>query len=181
VPTGLIALSFVPVLASAIRSAEIAGVASATSDNARFFTVPVPIVVHVISGSLFSVVGAFQFAPGFRRRSRRWHRAAGRVLAPLGLVAALSALWMTRFSDLPVRDAGLLGTFRFMFGSAMAVSILLGVAALRRRDFARHGAWMTRGYAIGMGAGTQSLTLAIWMLAVGEPNEPSAPAVARPV
>lgn len=170
IPTGLIMLSFVPVLAAAIRIAELAGAADVSSGDGRFYAAPVPIVVHVISGSLFSVVGAFQFAPDFRRRRRRWHRAAGRVLVPLGLAAALSALWMTGFYPLPLSDIDLLNWFRFMFGSAMVASIVLGALALRRRDFAQHGAWMTRGYAIGMGAGTQAVTLAIWSLTVGEPD-----------
>jgi uncharacterized membrane protein len=168
-PTGLILLSFIPVLASAIRIADLA-TAEVTSENARFFAVPVPIVVHVLSGSLFSVVGAFQFSPGFRRRHRGWHRAAGRVLVPLGLAAALSALWMTGFYQLPLHDIGLLNLFRLVFGSAMVMSLVLGALAVRRGDFAQHGAWMTRGYAIGVGAGTQAVTIAIWSLTVGEPD-----------
>jgi uncharacterized membrane protein len=168
VPTGLIMLSFVPVLASAIRIAELAGAADVSSGDGRFFAAPIPIVVHVISGSLFSVVGAFQFAPDFRRRRRRWHRAAGRLLVPLGLAAALSALWMTGFYPLPLSDSDLLNWFRFTFASAMVVSLVLGAVALRRRDFAQHGAWMTRGYAIGMGAGTQAVTLAIWSMTFGD-------------
>lgn len=38
------------------------------------------------------------------------------------------------------------------------VSIVLATVALYRRDFACHGAWMTRGYALGAAAGTQVLT-----------------------
>ena len=40
----------------------------------------------------------------------------------------------------------------------MAVSIVLGYAAIRRGDVIQHRAWMMRGYAIGLGAGTQVLT-----------------------
>jgi hypothetical protein len=60
---------------------------------------------------------------------------------------------------------------RLIFGSAMAVSILLGLNAIRRRDYASHGAWMMRGYAIGLGAGTQVLTHLPWLLLVGKPGE----------
>jgi len=42
-----------------------------------------------------------------------------------------------------------------------------------RRDFVRHGAWMTRGYAIGVAAGTQALTGLPWILLVGPPDEPT--------
>jgi hypothetical protein len=53
----------------------------------------------------------------------------------------------------------------------MVVAISLGLAAIRRRDFARHRAWMIRGYAIGMGAGTQVLVHLPWLLFFGLPDE----------
>ena len=59
-----------------------------------------------------------------------------------------------------------------ILGSAMAVSIVLALLAIRRRDFVAHGAWMIRGYAIGLGAGTQVLTHLPWfMFADSKPGE----------
>ena len=52
----------------------------------------------------------------------------------------------------------------------MVVSIVLGFAAIRRRDVARHRAWMIRGYAIALGAGTQVLTNVPWLLFAGKPE-----------
>jgi hypothetical protein len=40
----------------------------------------------------------------------------------------------------------------------MAACLVLGVAAVRRGDIASHRAWMVRGYAIGLAAGTQVFT-----------------------
>ena len=40
----------------------------------------------------------------------------------------------------------------------MAACLVLGVAAIRRRDIAAHRAWMIRAYAIGLAAGTQVFT-----------------------
>jgi hypothetical protein len=74
---------------------------------------------------------------------------------------------MTLFYPRPDDVGDLLTGFRLVFGSAMALSIALGLAAIRRRDFARHRAWMIRGYAIGVGAGTQAVTQLPWILAVG--------------
>jgi hypothetical protein len=54
--------------------------------------------------------------------------------------------------------------FRLAFGSGMAASITLGVAAIRRGDGTRHQAWMTRACALALGAGTQVFTQGI-----GEP------------
>ena len=53
----------------------------------------------------------------------------------------------------------------------MVASIILGIAAILRRDIPRHRAWMMRGYAIGLGAGTQAVTQLPWILAFGFPAE----------
>ncbi|ADJ47930.1 hypothetical protein AMES_6105 [Amycolatopsis mediterranei S699] len=171
VPAGLLLLSAVPVAAGSARVAELTGGARVTADNARFFAMPLPVVLHIFGASIFCVLGAFQFVPSLRRRRPRWHRVAGRVLVPCGLIAALSGLWMTLFSELPPGDGDLLTVFRLFFGTAMAVSIVLATVAIRRRDVRRHRVWMTRGYAIGLGAGTQVLTHVPWTLLVGVPGE----------
>jgi hypothetical protein len=40
----------------------------------------------------------------------------------------------------------------------MAACIVLGFTAIRRRDIDSHRAWMTRSYALALGAGTQVFT-----------------------
>lgn len=158
IPVGLLVLSAVPAIAGAVRLTELGRGAEITATNARYFASPLPVVVHIISVMLYSVLGAFQFAPGFRRRHRGWHRMAGRILIPSGLVAALSGLWMSHFYPWPEYDGVWLYGLRLFFGPAMLFSLLLGAVAIWRRDFTQHGAWMLRGYAIGMGAGTQVFT-----------------------
>jgi len=167
----LILLSLVPAVFGTARLVELAGGAEITPANARFFAMPLPVVLHILVVIPYSIVGAFQFAPALRRRRRGWHRGAGRVLAVLGLVAALTGLWMAHFYPWPEGDGQLVYIERLVFGSAMAVSIVLAVRAIRRRDFVSHGAWMMRGYAIGMGAGTQVLTHLPWFILVGKPGE----------
>jgi hypothetical protein len=110
--------------------------------------------------------------PSLRRGKPSWHRTLGRMLGPLGIVAALTGLWMTIFYPWANNDGELVFLFRLVFGTAMLMSIVLGLDAVRRRDFAAHGAWMIRGYAIGMGAGTQVLTHLPWVILVdGQPPE----------
>ena len=171
VPAGLLLLSFIPVVAGTFRLTQLAGGAEITPANVRFFASPIPVVLHIVSVTVYSLLGALQFAPGFRRRRPAWHRAAGRILIPSGLVAALSGLWMSHFYPWPDGDGLILYGLRLLFGSVMLLSILLGVAAIRRRDFVQHGHWMMRGYAVGLGAGTQVLTQLPWMLLVGKPDE----------
>jgi hypothetical protein len=100
-------------------------------------------------------------------RRPSWHRVAGRILVPAGLGAALSGLWLTLFYPRPDDVGTLVTAFRLVFGTAMAAAIVLGLAAIRRHDVARHRAWMIRGYAIGLGAGTQAFTHAIWIAVTG--------------
>jgi len=172
VPTALIALSMVPALAGTIRLAQLASNAAITPENARFFASPLPVLIHVTSVIVYSVLGAVQFSASARRVRRGWHRTAGRILIPAGVLAALSGLWMTQCYPWPPGDGALLYIERLVFGCAMVLSIALGVNAIRRRDFVSHGAWMTRAYAIGLGAGTQVLTHLPWVVLVGgKPGE----------
>src|SRR6187200_2989730 len=98
-PAGLIALSLVPIAAGAFRLRELTAGAQVTAANARFFDSPIPVTVHILGSSVFLVLGALQFVPSLRRR--RWHRIAGRIVAPAGLLSALSAIWMTLFYAMP--------------------------------------------------------------------------------
>lgn len=169
-PSLLLALTAVPVAAGVARLVWLA-TGEIQPDSARFAASPAPLVLHILSISVFGVLGAFQFAPTIRTRWPHWHRIAGRVLAPAGLIAAVTGLWMTLMYAPGVNDGPLLFAMRLVFGSAMAVSLVLGLEAIRRRDVVEHVAWMVRAYAIGMGAGTQVLTIAPWFLLVGPTHE----------
>lgn len=167
VPTGLILLSIVPMLGGAFRLGQLASGGEVTAENARFVAAPVPVVLHIIGATVFCLLGALQFAPGLRRRP--WHRIAGRIVVPCGLVAALSGVWMNITYDLPARDDTLLYVERLVFGLGMAASIVLGFIAVRRRDFGAHRAWLMRAYALGQGAGTQAVILGSWLVVGSDP------------
>ena len=164
-------LSLVPMVAGSARLNQLAAGGAVTSENARFFDSPIPVIVHIVGSSLFLLLGALQFAPSLRRR--RWHRLSGRIVAPAGLASALSALWMTLFYDMPSSVTGPgLAALRLALGAAMAAAIVVAFLAIRRGDVATHSAWMTRAYAIGLGAGTQVLTFLPFTLLVGTPSRP---------
>lgn len=170
VPTGLILLSLIPMIAGGIRLTELSSGAAITPQNARFFASPIPVVTHIVSVTVYCLLGAFQFVPSLRRGKRRgWHRVSGRILVPAGLLAALSGLWMSAFYPLPDGDTDV--PVRLFFGTVMLVSIVLGHVAIRGRDFVRHSAWMTRGYAIGLGAGSQAVVILLWILIAGPTDE----------
>jgi len=173
IPAGLIILSAVPVFAGAARMVELTGGAKVTTDNARFFASPLPVMIHIVSVSLYSMLGAFQFTANLRRPKSNWHRIIGKwILVPCGLAAALSGLWMTQFYPWPASDGELLYVLRLIFGSGMLLSIMIGfIVAVWQRDYKTHADWMMRGYAIGLGAGTQVFTHIPWFILFGTPSE----------
>ena len=160
-PAGLLLLGMLPIVAGAFRLGQLSGMSDAMPANPRYAAVPVPVVLHIASATVFAILGPLQFAAGFRRRWPAWHRVAGRLLVGCGLLVALTGLWMTLFYAPPDGTGPLLYASRVMFGSAMVVSIVVGLAAILRRDINSHRAWMARGYAIGLGAATQMLTLMV--------------------
>lgn len=172
IAAGLIVLALIPSLAGAVRVGEIATDAPVTPENARFIEMPLPVILHIVGALVYSLVGAFQFLPGLRRRHIGWHRFAGRyLLVPAGLIVALSGLWMTAFYDVPLIDGLALQISRYLVGVLMAASIVLALVAIARRDIPNHGAWMIRAYALAMGAGTQVLTSAPFAILFGTPSE----------
>jgi uncharacterized membrane protein len=168
IPASLLALTFVPVAAGAARLVDLSS--GRTEENARFFDLPLPIVVHIVGATTFCVLGAFQLMPSFRRRRPGWHRWSGRVLVPAGLAAALSGMWMAAFAELPAHDNTALMWIRLLFGSVMLAGLVLGLTAIRRRDVRTHQRWMARAYAVGQGAGTQALVLGPMVLVVDQPG-----------
>jgi uncharacterized membrane protein len=124
----------------------------------RFDAIPMALIVHIVGCGIYALVGALQFVPRFRRRHLGWHRRAGRVLAVAGLLVATSGLWMTLGYAAQPGTGDLLYIFRLLVGSAMAACLVVGFAAIRRRDVTAHRAWMIRAYALGLGAGTQAFT-----------------------
>ncbi|MGC5224461.1 DUF2306 domain-containing protein [Micromonospora sp. DT81.3] len=142
-----------------MRLTELAENPLSTPANSRFVDSPVPVLIHIVSVTVYSLLGTFQFVPALRRRGARWHRMAGVILIPAGLLTALSGMWMAAFYPHPAGDGPALLILRLAFGTAMITAILLAIHAIGHRDFAAHGAWMTRAYAIGIGAGTQAIVL----------------------
>ena len=169
IPALLLALSMVPVLGGIARFTSMSGDSPVTPDNARFVAAPVPIIIHVLSATVYSLLGAFQFSKGFRVRWPGFHRRAGRVLAVCGLFAGTSGMWMAAFYPIPAALQGpILRGVRLVVGAAMVASLIIAWSSILRRDVPRHEAFMIRAYAIAQGAGTQVLILGPWMLLTGQ-------------
>lgn len=167
IPAGLILLTLVPTLAGAGRVTSIAQGGPINAENARFFTAPLTVVLHIAGSCIFGILGALQFSPGFRKSYPRWHHRAGSIALAAGAFSAATGLYLTLVFPHLETDGPTLFSVRVAVGTTMALSILLAALAIVRRRFAEHGAWMTRAYALGMGAGTQVLTHLPWIIATG--------------
>ncbi len=161
---GLLLLSAVPLTAGAFRVIELTGGAAITAENARFFAAPIPVVTHIVSALLFCVLGAFQYSASLRKIRPSWHRLGGRIAAPAGFAAALSGLWMTQFYAWSGYDSTALYVIRLLVGTAMVLSLMLALWSIRKGDIQSHMRWMTRAFALGIGAGTQVFTHIPWFV-----------------
>ena len=160
--TGLLLLGTLPVIGGVLRLGEV----SSGSAVDLPWTSIVAIVAHIVAMTVFCLLGAFQFSPALRIR-RGWHRVVGRVLIPAGFVAALASIWLVVFFHGPPDELALV-MVRLVFAVPMIVFLVMSVLAIMRRDFAAHGAWMTRVYAIAVSGGTQALVVAFWTIPLGE-------------
>ena len=157
-PAALVLLSAVPLVAGALRLVQLAGGPAVISADDRFAGFPAALVLHILGASVFALLGVVQLVPRLRREHRTWHRRTGRVVLAAGLAVSGSALWLTVFYEPQPGTGPLLLVLRLVVAPAMAACLLLGVAAIRRGDVSGHRAWMVRGYALGLAAGTQAFT-----------------------
>lgn len=169
-PVLLILLGILPIAASVYRVVVLATTEATTvvnPDELRFFEMPGSILAHVVLGTLFLILGAFQMSPGLRRRALRLHRRIGWAAVISALTFSLSGVWMV-FAYPPHSAASLMvDVGRVIFGFAVAVFIMLGIAAAIQRKIAAHRAWMIRAYALAASAGIQSYLIAIVTVVMG--------------
>jgi len=160
--------SFIPVVGGLIRVLELAGGPQIAPDNPRASLAPTPVVLHILTSSLFCLLGAFQFLPSLRRQRPAAHRALGRVVAAAGCVSALTGLWMTHFYAFPETLQGAaLYWVRMVLGTAMIGLIIWAVIAIRSRKVFQHSASLVRAYAIAQGASTQAVLGIAWIIVAG--------------
>lgn len=161
--TGLFLLTVVPIAAGIYRLFQL-NRGLILPDNTRFFADPWPLILHVCSVSFYCVFGAFQFSPSLRRCFLSFHRILGHLTFFSGLMAALTGLWMTQFYPSANYDGATLYMVRLLVGSCMTAFLVLGLIFILRGEVRKHGIWMLRAYALGLGAGTQVLTHIPWFL-----------------
>lgn len=172
VPTCLFLLGSLPILTGAfslISTAEgIAESANIADDFVTYVQNPWPIFAHIIAGSLFNILGPFQFMSGLRSKHPKLHRWTGRMFILSGLVSAFSAVYMNQL--FPQFGGQTKYWSNLIFSVAVPVCLAIAVYAIvTERNIAKHRAFMMRAYAIGLGVATQRLILMPYFLMFGIP------------
>ncbi|MEO9904140.1 DUF2306 domain-containing protein [Nisaea sp.] len=164
----ILVYSFIPAVGGLFRIFEFAGGPAIAPGNPRALASPAPIILHILSSSLFLLLGAVQFLPGIRRHSPAIHRTLGPAVVVSGCISAATGVWMTHFYTFPSELQGvLLYWARIFLGLSMIGLIVCSVVAIRSRNISLHGASMFRAYAIGQGASTQAFMGIGWMILSG--------------
>lgn len=169
-PILLILLGALPIAASLYRTVVLATTDPGTVTNVdelRFFDMPVPILMHVIFGSLFLILGAIQMSSGIRRKYRKLHRRIGWIAALSAVVFSLYGVWMVFVYPPHSAASQMVDIGRVFFGTAIPIFIVLGIWAAIQKDMNAHRAWMIRGYAIAASSGLQSYLIAIVTAVMG--------------
>jgi len=167
----LLLLSFIPCVGGTIRLIELSLGASFQflPQKPMISAAPTPVLVHLATAIPYCVLGIAQFLPSVRQQHPKLHRVLGRGLALAGVASVLSGLWMTQFYAYPAEDqSNLLYAVRLSVGFSMLGCFYLGVTHAMKKCIWQHRAWMIRAYALGQGAGTQSLIGIPWVLVTGE-------------
>lgn len=132
----------------------------------HYRVMPVPILVHILTGSLFNLTSPFQFAPIVRRRWPKFHRAMGRILLVCGFLIGASGIWM----NVVYPDYG--GTAKYAGILTMSIIMILAtpIAVLYARigKISEHTLWMKIAVAITLSPATQRLFLIPILLIFGE-------------
>lgn len=129
-----------------------AGAGQAARFSAGFNQPPLVVVLHVLPGLLFMLLGPLQFVKGIRERHIRFHRWSGRVFMVCAYIVGLSALCMP-FISLPIgglnEAAG-----SVLFALFFLVALTRAWRHILRKETALHREWMIRAFAVGLAVAT---------------------------
>ena len=123
---------------------------------------------HVLPAALLSLCGVLQLLPVLRRRWPSLHRWNGRVFLTMGLLGALTGLYLTWVRGSRLSDLGAIGIT--LNGLLIPLAILLAWRAARARQFDRHRRWAVHAFLLINGVWTFRLYLMGWYLLNQGPN-----------
>jgi uncharacterized membrane protein len=169
-PLALLALTAIAILSSIARLVVLATtpdveISQLELIDRRYALSPVLSWLHILPGLMFLLIGLVQFMPALRRAAPMAHRWLGRVFIVCGLISGVSLYWLV--ISLPAMGGMLTITGSWLFATGMIASLIIAWVAIRRRNIARHRAFMIRAYALGTAVATVRLLGAIGQAAAG--------------
>lgn len=130
--------------------------------DAGFARHPVLILIHIIPGAGFMILGPLQFLPRIRARHPKFHRRSGRVILFFGYIIGVTALIMP-FVMMPIggvnEAAGVL-LFAVYFLTALSKA---WCHIVHRRPIL-HREWMIRAFAVGLAVATIRPIIALFFV-----------------
>jgi uncharacterized membrane protein len=148
-------------------------------DTPHFANVPIPIIAHVASSSMFCLIAIVRLPPELRLASRRLHKTLGYIAAISGVLAALSAMVMVFIYPTGPFATTALNIVRFGFAALMGLCILNEVRTARARRITSHRAWMIRAFAVAVAASTQAVFMGLRFATIGDPSPELATALLK--
>ena len=132
-------------------------------ESLYYATMPLPIVLHIIGGIIFNILGPLQFAPITRERWQTWHRWSGRLVMIGGLLVGFTGLWMNQFY--PAYGSWLKYSGIALSSLGLIAALSMGLRAILDGDVPVHRAWLMRAVAFGLGPATQRVVAIPYFLA----------------
>jgi uncharacterized membrane protein len=136
--------------------------------NPGFIKHPAITGTHVVLGALYLTFAPMQLIRQVRARAIGYHRWAGRLLVPIGVLVGLSALFLglvVPFSGHPERVV--IG----IFGGFFLISLVTGYVRVRQGRIDEHREWMLRAFAIGLSVATMRLLFIPALMITGNPTD----------
>ena len=119
------------------------------SDRLHHATHPIPIIGHIIGGSLMMLSAPVTLNTILLKRRKQLHRICGYLFLLGGIIAGISTIWITL--AYPDRFISFNYATNLLLGSAMVIFPLIAVFKVRNKKFIEHRAWMIRAYAVAAG------------------------------
>jgi uncharacterized membrane protein len=107
--------------------------------------------VHILPGALFLGLAPFQFAPGFRQRHLRLHRAMGTGLVISAVIIGVSALIMSFKMNIGGPNETAATT---LYAIVFLICLVKAYFYAKARQIERHREWMIRTFGVGLGVAT---------------------------
>ncbi|HEY4288188.1 MAG TPA: DUF2306 domain-containing protein [Puia sp.] len=148
------------------RILEITGVTGSSPFGAGVAPHPFIILLHILPGALFMILGPLLFLPRIRNGYPRFHSRSERVVILCGYIIGLSALL------LPFMMKPIGGLNEAAASTFFAIWFLLALTmASRTRNPGLHHEWMIRMFSIGLAIGTIRPIVVLFFIFSGLPPQ----------